>query len=92
MAFAESYGTIHTINASNEVESRLLEEAEKYKIAIYYKNFKGVFDVERWEFESIMCCTPREDISEDISNNMKKEVIKFLNSAIGRINIKGVAR
>jgi len=92
VAFAESYGTTHAITTSNEVEDKLLEETDRYKIAIYYKNFKGVFDVERWDFEDVLCYTTDEEVSKDISNYMKKQVIKFLNSAIGRINIKGVAR
>lgn len=80
--FAESYGIPQrNVNPSNKQEKKNIEQLEKYRIAIYYKNFKGVFNVTDWKFEEIISYDPSMEVTEDIVKHMKKEVIKFLKTA-----------
>ncbi|ANF22624.1 sulfatase-like hydrolase/transferase [Thermococcus piezophilus] len=80
--FAESYGThLNVGEPSNEEEKRNIEQLEKYRIAIYYKNFKGIFNVTDWKFEKIKSYDPNIEVTDDIVKHMKKEVIKFLKTA-----------
>lgn len=58
-----------------------IEQLEKYRIAIYYKNFKGIFNVTDWKFEEIISYDPNIEITEDVVKDMKKEVVKFLKTA-----------
>jgi len=93
VVFAESYGIHQRIkNISNEEERKNIENLEKYRIAIYYKNFKGIFNVEDWKFEEIISYNSNLKITEDVVKYMKKEIIKFLNTAtamkIPKINFK----
>ena len=80
--FAESYG-VHTDigNISNETERKNIEQLDKYRIAIYYRNFKGIFNVTDWKFEEIISYDPKIEITDDITKHMKKEVLKFLKTA-----------
>ncbi|WP_099209614.1 sulfatase-like hydrolase/transferase [Thermococcus henrietii] len=80
--FAESYGIHQNVGKPrNEIERKNIEELEKYRIAIYYKNFKGIFNVTDWKFEKIISYDPNIEVTEDIVKHMKKEVIKFLKMA-----------
>lgn len=80
--FAESYGIGGvTVNPQTEEEKRNIEQLEKYRIAIYYKNFKGIFNVTDWRFEKIKSYDPNIEVTDDIVKRMKKEVIKFLKTA-----------
>ncbi|AEC51941.1 hypothetical protein PNA2_1025 [Pyrococcus sp. NA2] len=77
--FAESYGIGGvTVNPKTEEEKRNVNELEKYRIAIYYKNFKGIFNITDWKFEEIISYNPEIEVTEDIVKHMKKEVVKFL--------------
>lgn len=83
IAFSESYGSPNYIpqeKYSTGTEVRL-KEIEKYRIAIYYKNFKGIFNVTDWKFEEIKSYDPNIEVTEDIIKHMKKEVIRFLKTA-----------
>jgi len=80
--FAESYGIHQNVGElSNEEEKKNIEQLEKYRIAIYYKNFKGIFNVTDWRFEKIKSYDPNIEVTDDIVKHMKKEVIKFLKTA-----------
>jgi membrane-anchored protein YejM (alkaline phosphatase superfamily) len=80
--FAESYGIHCSKIKSSEEKIRLkAEQFEKYRIAIYYKNFKGIFNVEDWKFEEVISYDPSIEITEDVLNQMRRKIIKFLNVA-----------
>ena len=81
IAFSESYGIAGKVSWLTEKEKKNIEQLEKYRIAVYYKNFKGIFNVEEWRFEEIISYDPKTEISENIMNHMKKEVLKFLKTA-----------
>jgi len=82
VVFAESYGIGGvTVNPQTEMEKKNIEQLEKYRIAIYYKNFKGIFNVTDWKFEEIFSYDPNVEVTEDVVKHMKKEVIKFLKTA-----------
>lgn len=77
--FSESYGVHQNVGKlTNEKERKNVEQLEKYRIASYHDNFKGIFNVEDWKFESIISCNPDIEITEDIIKRMKKSVLKFL--------------
>lgn len=80
--FAESYGVQLKVGELKSEEERInIEQLEKYRIAIYYKNFKGIFNVTDWKFEKITSYDPALEVTEDIVKHMKKEIIKFLKTA-----------
>jgi len=83
VVFSEVYG-IHLSYSGLSLtpqEKTNLMALEKYRIAIYYKNFKGIFNVTDWKFEEIISYDPNTEITEDIVKSMKKEVMKFLKTA-----------
>ncbi|AMQ18851.1 sulfatase-like hydrolase/transferase [Thermococcus peptonophilus] len=79
VVFAESYGIQDYINPPTDRDQyNNFYALEKYRIAIYYKNFKGIFNVTDWKFEEIISYDPKTEVTEDIVKHMKKEIIKFL--------------
>lgn len=82
VAFAESYGLHVNIKAETETEKNVVSNLEKYRIAIYYKEYKGIFNVTDWKFEEIISYNPAIQVTEDIIKHMKKEIVKFLNTAM----------
>jgi arylsulfatase A-like enzyme len=81
VVFAESYGLHVDITPETEAENEIISNIEKYRIAIYYKNFKGIFNVTDWKFEEIISYDSKIEVTEDIVKLMKKEMIRFLNTA-----------
>jgi len=80
--FSESYGVhVNVGELSTEEEKKNIEQLEKYRIAVYYKNFKGIFNVTDWRFEEIISYDPKIEVTEDIVKHIKKEVVKFLKTA-----------
>ncbi len=83
VAFSEAYGP--HLNYSRmpltSTEKAEIVNLEKYRIAIYYKNFKGIFNVTDWKFEEIISYDPSIEVTEDVVKQMKKEVMKFLKTA-----------
>lgn len=80
--FAESYGIHQNVGeVRTEEEKKNVDQLEKYRIAIYYKNFKGIFNVTDWKFEEIISHNPQIAVTEDVVKHMKKEVMKFLKTA-----------
>ena len=80
--FAESYGIFglpdRLKKTINEGRKRKIEYLEKYRIAIYHRNFKGIFNVNDWEFETIESYDDSIKVTEDIVKDMKKKVVNFL--------------
>jgi len=58
---------------------------EKYRIAVYYKKFKGVFNVEKWEFEKVFSYDPGREITEEVIKYMKRYIMKFLKTATVKV-------
>lgn len=82
IAFSESYGIGGiTVTPKTEEEKRNVRELEKYRIAIYYKNFKGIFNVTDWKFERIVSYNPNIEVTEDVVKHMRKAVVRFLKTA-----------
>ncbi len=81
-AFAESYGIQDYIGSPvDDVEYYNIQKLEKYRIALYYGNFKGIFNVEKWKFEKVISYDPDEKITEDVIYDMKREIVAFLRGA-----------
>ncbi|ASJ01305.1 sulfatase-like hydrolase/transferase [Thermococcus gorgonarius] len=81
--FSEVYGThidYSRMNLSHE-ELEKIRELEKYRIAVYYKNFKGIFNVTDWKFDEVISYDPGIEVTEDVVKHLKKEVMKFLKTA-----------
>ena len=82
VAFAETFGIpVHT-KPKNTEEKKNIEDLEKYRIAIYYNEFKGIFNVTDWKFEKIVSYNPNIEITEDIKKQMRQEIMKFLNLSL----------
>ena len=73
--FAETYGGNVT---KTELGRDIVENMSKYRIAIYYKNFKGIFNVTDWKFEEIISYNPDIEVTDDAVKHLKKEILKFL--------------
>lgn len=87
--FAECYGVQHSIPKTlNEKERKNIEYLEKYRIAVYYKNLKAVFNVNDWKFEDIKSYNPNIKITEDAINNIKDRLLKFMKISISMKKIK----
>ena len=87
--FAESYGITMLIkDPLTKEEKENINKLEKYRIAIYYKSFKGVFNVADWKFEEITSYNPNIKVTENIVNHMRREVVKFLDLATKSRKIK----
>ncbi len=83
VVFSESYGSPSYIPKEKipKGSEHRIKDVEKYRIAIHYTNFKGIFNVTDWKFEEIISYDPKIEVTEDIVKHMKKEVIKFLKTA-----------
>ena len=54
---------------------------DKYRIAIYHEDFKGIFNVEDWRFEEILSYNPNEEITREVAEELKRKVVKFLKNS-----------
>ena len=82
VVFSESYGIEIPYNKpKNPVEMANIEQLEKYRIAIYYKRFKGIFNVTDWKFDRIFSYDPKMEVTENVKKELKRKVINFLKSA-----------
>jgi len=80
--FAESFGIGGITVKPKTIQEKLnVEQLEKYRIAVYHKNFKGIFNVTDWKFEEIKSYDSNIKITQKIKKDLKKEVIKFLKTA-----------
>ena len=82
--FAESYGIPFPLNLDEESlnpdERKNIEELNKYRIAIYHGDLKGIFNVQKWMFEEVTCIKD-EKIDNDKVHFLKDEIIRFLVNA-----------
>ncbi len=80
MAFAESYG-IHTATIRSYLEPdewrNIQRLYDNYRVAIYYKTYKAIFNVNKWEFTEIKSFA-HDKPDEEVLARMKKEVVRFL--------------
>jgi chaperonin GroEL (HSP60 family) len=82
MVLAESYGIPYRVTGiSNEDERKNIEKLEKYRIAVYHKKLKGIFNVNDWKFEEVTSYDPNKEVSDDEVKKLRKMVVKFLNIA-----------
>jgi len=82
IVFGESFGIHQNVgDLSTEEEKKNIEKLEKYRIAVYYKNFRGIFNVKDWKFEEVTSYNLNIEATEDTEKHMKNEVVKFLKIA-----------
>ncbi|WP_167914176.1 sulfatase-like hydrolase/transferase [Thermococcus sp. 21S9] len=78
VVFSESYGIAGKVIPNNTTELKNIMHLEKYRIAVYYRTFKGIFNVTNWKFEDIISYDPSISITPNIVSEMKKAVVQFL--------------
>ncbi len=76
--FAESYGIAGRVAINSKREKLSVKKLEKYRIAVYHRAFKAIFNVNDWKFECIKQYDPTTEIDDVILRRMKKEITKFL--------------
>jgi len=78
--FSESYGIQDDFGFdSSDRKNKNIQNLEKYRLAVYYRSYKGIFNVNDWRFEEIISYNPTEKtIDENIITEMRAKVIKFL--------------
>lgn len=83
VVFGESFG-IHLpiFHPLSSEEKEYIEHLEKYRITIYYKNFKGIFNVSDWRFEEVSSYDPTIKITKDTVDMLKKRILGYLKKAI----------
>jgi len=88
--YAESYGSHLAYSQMNlsETEKKNIKDLDKYRIAIYYNNFKGIFNISDWKFEKIISYDPNKEVTNDIIKQMEKKILKFLKSSTSMMNLK----
>lgn len=81
--FSESYGVSNPIKVEllSEDEKAQYNEFNKYRIAVYSGPFKAIFNVSDWRFEGIQSYDPKREVTDEVSEELKKQVVKFLNSS-----------
>jgi len=85
-AFSESYGVhVNVGELSTEEEKNNIEQLEEYRIAVYYGKFKGIFNVEKWDFEEVFSYDPDIEATEDVIKHMKRDIVRFLKTATAEI-------
>ena len=55
---------------------------EKYRIAVYYKNFKGIFDVSGSRFENIFSYDEEVKPDTSVISFMKEHIFRLFDSSI----------
>ena len=78
--FAESFGIPNPIPYCSESDKSLLNSLEKYRLAIYYNGFKGLFNVSESKFEELKNYN-NEEAPKDIIEVMRTKVIRYLDRA-----------
>ncbi|NJE79463.1 sulfatase-like hydrolase/transferase [Thermococcus sp. GR4] len=84
-AMSESFGTQYGISSTNTIDTGLFESLEMFRVAIYYKDVKGVFNVATWEFEEIKKYSNSDVTREDVKA-LKSFITKHL-STIASIKV-----
>jgi len=76
--FSESYGiNINIPEVKNEVEKKNIEKIDKYKCAIYFDTYKGIYNVEDKYFESIINIKDKTNI---VDKNVEAVLLDKINS------------
>jgi len=85
-AFAESYGIVHDVKdlVSGKELEKMEKDYEKHRIAIYYKYFKGIFNVTDWKFEEIISYNPQIKVTGNIAKHMRKVIVRFLKTEFAK--------
>lgn len=86
-AFAESYGVVKQKTGSENLVGEKIRAFERYKIAIYLNNMKGIFDVPAWKFDAITSYDGKPISNEDVST-LKNEILRFIDLSTKRKIIK----
>ena len=81
--FSESYGVHVEVNTStlSREELKTYLNFEKYRIAVYYRNFKGIFNVTDWKFESVSSNDSETEVDGEVVKILKNEIVRFLKTA-----------
>lgn len=88
IVFAESYGVQDVFRKNlSDIEKMNLAKLEKYRIAVFFNGFKGIFNVSEWRIEDIVSYDGKK-IDEDVSNYMKKIAVNFLKRSIKLSGVK----
>jgi len=59
-----------------------------YKIAVYYKDYKGIFNVDEWKWECWKTYNEEEEVPEEAKEEMMKIVLKHLRTAAVKDRVK----
>ncbi|AFK22090.1 sulfatase-like hydrolase/transferase [Pyrococcus sp. ST04] len=86
--FSENYGSSINEPPKTEEEKRNLEQLNKYRIAIYYNGFKGIFNVNDWKFEEVNNMASLDISYDEALKGMRKAVLNFLKLSIANKKIK----
>jgi len=84
LVFAESYG-VHLDVGKNlsPIEIKNIENLNTYKIAIYSGEFKGIFNVNKWNFEEITTYHKEgSELREEIVRSLRGKIIRFLSMSL----------
>ncbi|MCD6465754.1 sulfatase-like hydrolase/transferase [Candidatus Bathyarchaeota archaeon] len=79
--FSECYGIEEKIDELKTEEEKNIGILDKYRIAIYHEDFKGIFNVEDWRFEEIISYNPDRKVTEEVAEELKRKVMKFLKNS-----------
>ena len=81
--FAEHHGLRNPPgDPGNETQEDAIREIEKYRIAIYHRGFRGIFNVADWRFDEIASCQPGEVVTAEAEAQMKSHIVRFLKAAV----------
>ncbi len=90
VVFSESYGIQNQYEEpKTALEKKNIIHLEKYRIAIFYKSYKGVFNVNDWRFEEVVSYESSVEISNNIREKLEEEVIKFLKTNLILKKLRG---
>jgi len=81
--FSECYGIgVKIDELKAEEEKKNVEILDKYRIAIYHEDFKGIFNVEDWRFEEILSYNPDRKVTGEVAEELKRKVVNFLKNSL----------
>lgn len=66
-----------------EEEMKAIESLERHRIAIYFRKFKGIFNVTDWKFEEVVSYDPVAPITEEVMEYLKEKIVKFIKLVAG---------
>jgi len=78
IVFSESYGLETEFKANSETELKKLWELEKHRIAVYYRQFKFVFNITDWKLEGAISYDKSRKPTTDDAICAESKVKKYL--------------